>query len=385
MVERVEARWEEPQDSGDGQAAPPLTKEQQDRKRFEEEVERDIKRGKEISAEIDNEVKASEDEEKKARLQAIAGEMVEIANSQRFEVLWGDKRYAFLPYEFKLIEGKDVNAFSLPGGIIYFYEGLIDFAESDDEIAAVVAHEISHASFRHMATMEREYNRIQIINIPILIAAALSRDSKAMGALMASELATRGLVSSWSVQAETSADYGAIQMMAKSRYQAVGMLTFMERLAFRDKLAPNLDWGIYRTHPPSQERANFIIRHLNEMKLPVRRSLVTTTFSSRSVPVAENHFELWFGNEKIHEFHGSEARARSARAAVNLNSFLDSVPQMFEVGSNGATVTGRNRELFKIEAVDLQGEGTPETAATQVVASMKRVVFDLSFRLWKTP
>lgn len=375
VVARVEAQ--------DGETPPVETKPlSKDEERHQQDIQSDIEKGKKIVEEIDKEVKASENEEMKARLSAISGEMAEIATASKFEVIWGDKRYANFPYEFKLIQGDDVNAFSLPGGTIYVYEGLMRFAESDDEIAAVMAHEISHAAFRHMATLEKEYNRLQLMNIPILVAAAMSRDSKAMGALMASQYATQGLVSGWTVQAETSADYGAIQMMAKSRYNPVGMLTFMERLAFRDKFAPNIEWGIYRTHPPSKERANFIIRTLGEYKIPIRRSAVTLTFSARSIPMPEGHFELWFGKEKIHDFRGPEAKERAAKAVLKLNEFLDSVPQMFQVGTSGASVMGRNRELFTIAEDDVIEGQRLENVADGVAASMKRVVFDLSFRLW---
>lgn len=54
-----------------------------------------------------------------------------------------------VPYEVRVIDKKEVNAFALPGGPIYFYKGLIDLAESDDEIAAVLGHEATHVSKRH--------------------------------------------------------------------------------------------------------------------------------------------------------------------------------------------------------------------------------------------
>src|SRR5690606_5585753 len=141
---------------------------------------------------------------------------------------------------------------------------------------------------------------------------------------------TQSLMSGWSVQAEESADYGSIQMMKQSRFNPVGMLTFMERLAFKDKFSANIDWGIYRTHPPSQERAKFIITSLEEYKIPIQRSAVTTTFSARSIPRQDGAYELWFGKEKIHEFRGDKAQTRAAQAVLKLNKFLDSVPQMFQ-------------------------------------------------------
>jgi len=54
-----------------------------------------------------------------------------------------------VPFSVKLIQSKEVNAFALPGGPIYFYTGLMDLASSDDEIAAVLGHESTHVVKRH--------------------------------------------------------------------------------------------------------------------------------------------------------------------------------------------------------------------------------------------
>jgi predicted Zn-dependent protease len=54
-----------------------------------------------------------------------------------------------VPFSVKLIQSKEVNAFALPGGPIYFYTGLMDLASSDDEVASVLGHEATHVVKRH--------------------------------------------------------------------------------------------------------------------------------------------------------------------------------------------------------------------------------------------
>lgn len=56
-----------------------------------------------------------------------------------------------VPYSVKLIDSKEVNAFSLPGGPIYFYKGLMDITDDDDQVAAVLGHEATHIVKRHVA------------------------------------------------------------------------------------------------------------------------------------------------------------------------------------------------------------------------------------------
>ncbi|GAB5560101.1 MAG: M48 family metallopeptidase [Synoicihabitans sp.] len=54
-------------------------------------------------------------------------------------------------WEFVVFESEDLNAFALPGGKVGVYTGLLDLAESDDELAAVMGHEIAHVTSRHSA------------------------------------------------------------------------------------------------------------------------------------------------------------------------------------------------------------------------------------------
>ncbi|MBC8101695.1 MAG: M48 family metalloprotease, partial [Cytophagales bacterium] len=74
------------------------------------------------------------------QLQRVAARIIPLAR-QDFDV----------PYTVKLIDSKEVNAFALPGGPIYFYKGLVDITTSDDELASVVGHEAAHVIKQHSA------------------------------------------------------------------------------------------------------------------------------------------------------------------------------------------------------------------------------------------
>src|SRR5262249_26720853 len=56
---------------------------------------------------------------------------------------------ARFPYEFRVVNDRSLNAFALPGGFVYVNRGALDAARSEDEVAAVIAHEIAHVSLRH--------------------------------------------------------------------------------------------------------------------------------------------------------------------------------------------------------------------------------------------
>ncbi len=72
------------------------------------------------------------------RLQRVAARILPLA-----------RRDYDVPFSVKLIDSKEINAFALPGGPIYFYKGLVDLAGSDDELASVLGHEATHIVKRH--------------------------------------------------------------------------------------------------------------------------------------------------------------------------------------------------------------------------------------------
>src|SRR5579862_6614674 len=135
-----------------------LSKEEE---QHQKELDNDIAVGKRaIVEEVDKTEKPSDNKEYQARVDRIGQEIAAIARITPVEVYWGDKRLNKFNYTFKVLKGDDPNAFTLPGGFVFVYEGLVKYAESDDELAAVLAHEISHAEQRHYAQLSKEQSKV---------------------------------------------------------------------------------------------------------------------------------------------------------------------------------------------------------------------------------
>jgi hypothetical protein len=353
--------------------------------RHQADLKSDAELGAKYAAEIakDPKMKVSTNAEMIARLQRIGAEIAQIANTTPVEVTWGDSRLNPFSYQFTVLQGDDVNAFSIPGGYIYFYEGLIKYAESDDELAGVVAHEIAHASFRHVATLRREASKLDVIQIPLILVAILTGGAAAQGALLGGTLVGTALTSGWSVKAEQAADYGGFQYMRKSRYNPVGLLTFMERLAYDDRNKAQFDWGIFQTHPPSRERAQVLVRRLGDAGIPIRRSLVTQSFRTQIKPGDDGTVEITLASVKIFSFAGTDALLRADEAAANLDAFFDRLPKMFEVGVDGKSLTGRGKVLFTVTDEEAALAKQPIADLVEEAARrLKRVAYDLSYRTW---
>jgi hypothetical protein len=374
LNKRIEAAWSEWEDD---QSVPIKTP--------QDDIENDKKAGKKYAAEVEKELKLSKDAAMLERLQKIGAALSATANKAPVKVTWGDKRFSQFDYTFKLVEEKDVNAFSLPGGYIYFNEGLIKFAESDDEIAGVVAHEIAHASLRHVAELQREQSKLSSIQLPLILAAILSGNSETIGSVLTgSALIGAAKGSGWSVKAEQAADFAGFQYMIKSEYDATGMLTFMERLAREERSKPAIDWGIFRTHPPGRERADSMIRNMREAGLPIRRSKVATSFRATAKPVSQEQTEVLFGGRHISTLAGPDSPNRAAVVVGRLNEFFDSMPELYDVSSGGSgEVLGRNRTLMTMTTIDAAGLSRPVNELQQeAVRNLRTAIYNIAYRIW---
>lgn len=349
----------------------------------QKDLDHDAQTGAKYAAQVEKDLKMSKDQVMVDRINRIGGELAEIARKTPIKVLWGDKRLNPFIYRFKVVEDTQVNAFSLPGGYIYINDGLLKFIESDDELAGVLAHEIGHASMRHVATLEREASKLSSLTIPAVLAAILIGGKGSGDAAFAIKLAEVAVGSGWSQKAESAADYAGLQYLMLTRYNPTGILTFMERLARGREIAieGNGDLlGIFRTHPPSKERADKLIQEMAAAHIPVQRSAVTTSFSTSLKRIEPGKVEAWFGSRRIFTFIGADAEARAQTAAAKLNQFFDQTPEMFEVAvRSDGSVVGRNKVLFQIEPEDAQrlkvdvGE-----LQTETVQALKRSVSFLS-------
>ncbi len=351
----------------------------------QKDIDADKELGKTYSQEVEKTEKLSKNEELIARLKRVSEPIIKIAQTAQVKVLWGDSRLSPFDYNIKVIEGKSVNAFSLPGGYIYFYEGLMTYVESDDELAGVIAHEIAHASFRHLATMSREQNKLDLATLPLILATILSGGRGGSAEIMTlAQLARQSVTSGWSQKAELSADYGSFQYIRMTQFSPVGLLTFLERLARDQKTLEAIDWGIYRTHPPSRERAEKIISYLDAAHIPIRRSTVSTSFRVTLKDGKDGAVEAYFNNTKLFTMAGDTAKDRASQAAAKLNEFFDQVPELYEisVASNG-TINGRNRPLVFIDRGDAEAMGTSLSAAREeALRAIKRSLFLYGYRIW---
>lgn len=164
-------------------------------------------------------------------------------------------------FEFFAVPDPSINAFALPGGFIGVHTGLILLAQSESELAAVLAHEISHVTQRHIARMiagQKNSALMQLAALAVAIAAAASKGPNSGQVASAAIASAQALAIqqqlNYTRENEYEADRIGFQRLDAGGYDVNAMASFMERLQrssrFTDSGAPSY----LRTHPITYER-----------------------------------------------------------------------------------------------------------------------------------
>lgn len=182
------------------------------------------------------------------------------------------------PYSFKVVDSPEVNAFALPGGPIYVNMGLVEMVDSEDELAAVIAHEMSHVAARHATEMLTTQN---LTNLALLVAISVIPVAIPPIALEGTRLAyVLGLLH-YSRGKESEADRLGLQLMTAAGYDPAAMGTLFEKLAAQRRSMPSLVERMFSSHPLSEDRLREVRRYVAAHPHPA-----TSTQKAASSPFA---------------------------------------------------------------------------------------------------
>ena len=208
-------------------------------------------------------------------------------------------------FEFFIIKDPTLNAFALPGGYIGVHTGLIVAAQSEAELAAVLAHEIAHVTQRHMARMVSSQGQVSAAILLATALAILSRNSQLGSAAVV--MGQAGAITAqigFTREFEREADRSGFQTLEKSGFDVHAMPAFFERLQRAGRLYENNAPAYLRTHPVTSER---IADAQNRIQgLPYRQTPDSLDFQLLRVKLRA---EQGTPQEALSQFEG-ELRAR---------------------------------------------------------------------------
>ncbi len=163
-----------------------------------------------------------------------------------------------IEYHFAIIDSNMINAFATPGGYVYLYTGLLKTMDNEAELAAVMAHEISHIVARH------SIKRLQTaMGVALLQQLVLGESSEALNAAVNIGLGLS--LASYSRENEREADSYGITYMTRAGYNPNGSVTMFEKLASMSDGSTNYFEGLISSHPDTQERIANVKAQINAM------------------------------------------------------------------------------------------------------------------------
>lgn len=155
-----------------------------------------------------------------------------------------------ITYHFRVIESDQINAFAAPGGYIYFYTGLLREMDNEAEMAAVMAHEISHVVARH--SIKRLQTALGVATAYQLV---FGEDGGSQVLNVAINVGLSLLFADYSRDNEREADSYGIHYMVKAGYHPDGAIGMFDKLA---ALGGGGEYTVFEklasTHPATNER-----------------------------------------------------------------------------------------------------------------------------------
>jgi len=154
-----------------------------------------------------------------------------------------------------VVENKEINAFAMPGRHLVVHTGLIQFADHEEEIAGVIAHEIAHIESGHVVKkLGKEIGLSIVMNIAL---------GDIGGEVVRNALSTL-TSTAYDRSLEKEADLKAVDYMHQAKMDPKKLSSFLAKLANQSEVPEVLKW--MNTHPDSKERVRYIDEKINKIQ-----------------------------------------------------------------------------------------------------------------------
>lgn len=225
-------------------------------------IQHEIELGKELSQEVEKTAKFINDPVVVEYVNRVGQNLVRNSDAR-------------VPFTIKVIDSDNVNAFALPGGFFYVNSGLILHADSESQLAGVMAHEIAHVCLRHGTKQMTKQDIAQLASIPAMIFIPYSWAGYAMYQGMNFGIPLAFL--KFSRDDERQADYYGLQYMYKAGYDPNSFVMFFEKIESDEKKEPGTIPKVFADHPPTPDRITSIQKEIATILPPRTQYIVDTS------------------------------------------------------------------------------------------------------------
>jgi predicted Zn-dependent protease len=201
-------------------------------------LEKEIALGKQLAQQVEHESRVINDPVVAEYVNRIGQNLVRNSDAK-------------VPFTIKVLDDDTINAFALPGGFFFVYSGLILKADTESELAGVMAHEIAHVAARHGTCQATRGQIANLATIPlIMMTGGMAGYALYEGASFLIPMTflkfSRGM--------EAQADYLGIQYLYKTGYDPEAMVDFFEKIETLNKRKPGTMAKVFSDHPPTGDR-----------------------------------------------------------------------------------------------------------------------------------
>jgi len=223
-------------------------------------LEKEIALGKQLAQEVERQAKVIDDPVIAEYVNRVGQNLVRNSDAK-------------VPFTIKVLDTEEVNAFALPGGFFFVNSGLLLKAETEAELAGVMAHEIAHVAARHGTRQATKGDLMQIGTIPLIFMGGWAGYAIRQGAGLAIPMGFLTFSRSY----EREADYLGLQYMYKSGYDPTAFVDFFEKIQTLEKKKPGSVAKVFSTHPMTDDRIKKAQEEIQTILKPKPEYVVTTS------------------------------------------------------------------------------------------------------------
>lgn len=228
-------------------------------------IEKEIAMGKSYAQEIERQAKLVDDPVISEYVNRVGQNLVRNSDVK-------------IPVSIKVIDSEEVNAFALPGGFFFVNSGLILRAETEAELAGVMAHEIAHIAARHGTRQATRGQIANIASIPLIFLGGWA----GYGIRQAAGILVPMGFLQFSRSFEKEADLLGLQYLYKAGYDPTAFVDFFEKLQAAEKRKPGTMAKVFSSHPPTGDRIEFAQKNIEQI-LEAKPEYVVTTSEFNAV------------------------------------------------------------------------------------------------------
>jgi predicted Zn-dependent protease len=218
---------------------------------------------------------------------------------------------AKVPFTIKVLDSEEVNAFALPGGFFFVNSGLILKADTEAELAGVMAHEIAHVAARHGT---KQASKQTIAQVGMLVASIMTGYGWTGYAIrQAAGLAIPLGFLQFSKADEKEADYLGLQYLYKSGYDPTAFVDFFEKIQTLEKKKPGTMAKVFSSHPMTDDRIATSQKEIQKI-LVAKPEYVVNTSEFNDV---KNRLSMLHNRRKVDTEDPNRPRLRRAPGSGN--------------------------------------------------------------------